>query len=108
MITRFPRVSMLLIAPRRRLKSPQMSPWHSAGVMFSTFMIGSSRIGLPFLNPFLPRRDVFPRNDAANDFVLDGKTLATFRGTDVHFHVPILTAAARLLDQLANAMGAAR
>ena len=26
-----------------------MSPWYSSGVVFSTFMIGSSRIGLAFL-----------------------------------------------------------
>ena len=28
--------------------SPIMSPWYSSGVVTSTFMIGSSRIGLAF------------------------------------------------------------
>src|SRR5262249_41768323 len=59
-----------------------------------------------FVDPLFDRRDVFPRNNAAHDLVLDGEALAALGGTDVHFHVPILTAAAGLFDQLANAMGA--
>ena len=39
---------MWTILPRRRFRSPSKSPWYSSGVVTSTFMIGSSRIGLAF------------------------------------------------------------
>ena len=57
------------------------------------------------LDPFLDRRDVFPRNDAADDFVLNDKSLAAFGRPHIHFDVSVLTATAGLFDQLADAMG---
>ena len=47
-----------------------------------------------FFDALLHRRDVFPRNNAAHDLVLDCETFAALAGTHVHFHVPVLTAAA--------------
>ena len=40
--------SMPRIVPRRRLMSPIRSPWYSSGVVTSTPMMGSSRIGFAF------------------------------------------------------------
>ena len=50
MVESLPLVSTPLMRARRRFRSPMMSPWNSSGVMFSTFMIGSRRIGLAFFN----------------------------------------------------------
>ena len=57
--------------------------------------------------PFLHRRDVFLRNVAADDLVLDDEALAALVGAHVDFDVAVLTAAAGLLDQFAFAMRAA-
>src|SRR5882724_6166712 len=47
-----------------------------------------------FLDSFFYGRNVFARNDAADDFVLDDKTFTALGWAHVHFHVSILAAAA--------------
>src|SRR5206468_7424376 len=47
-----------------------------------------------FLDAFFDGRNVFARNDAADDFVLDDKTFAALGWAHVYFHVSILAAAA--------------
>src|SRR5207248_10542337 len=61
-----------------------------------------------FLDAFFDGRNVFPRNDASDDLVLHGEAFAALGWTHVHFHVPILATAARLLNQLADAVRARR
>src|SRR6266496_6277327 len=57
-----------------------------------------------FLDAFFDGRNVFARNDAADDLVLDDQAFAAPGWAHVHFHVPILATAARLLNQLADAV----
>jgi hypothetical protein len=47
-----------------------------------------------FVDTFLHRRNVFPWNDTADDLVFDKQPFTARAGTHIHFHVPILTAAA--------------
>ena len=61
-----------------------------------------------FINALLDRRDVFARDNAANNLVFDHETGAAAAGTHVDFNVAVLTATARLLDQLANAVRVGR
>jgi hypothetical protein len=51
------------------------------------------------------RRDVFLRNDAADDLVLDDDTLAPFVGLDVDFGMAVLTATTALADELPSPRG---
>ena len=53
---------------------------------------------------FLDGGNIFARNDAANDLVFDEHPFATTSWAQIHLHVSILTAAAGLLDQLADTM----
>src|SRR5436853_31103 len=46
-----------------------------------------------FLDAFFDGRNVFARNDTADDFVLDDQTFAALGWAHVHFHVSILAAA---------------
>src|SRR5436190_3114122 len=51
-----------------------------------------------FLDAFFYGRNVFARNDAADDFVFDNQPGASSAGTDIYFDVAVLTAATRLFD----------
>ena len=48
---------MPTMRPRREFMSPMMSPATSAGVVTSTFMIGSSRIGCASMKTFCSPMD---------------------------------------------------
>src|SRR2546427_8764258 len=52
------------------------------------------------LHALLDRPDVLPRDHAADDVVLEHEAGARLAGLHVDDHVPILTAAARLADEL--------
>ncbi len=46
-----------------------------------------------FVDAFFDGRNVFARNDAADNFVFDNQPGASSAGTDIHFDVAVLTAA---------------
>src|SRR6266540_3843204 len=46
-----------------------------------------------FVDAFFDGRNVFARNDAADNFVFDNQPGASSAGTDIHFNVAVLTAA---------------
>ncbi len=61
-----------------------------------------------FLDSFLHRWNVFARNNAADDLVFDYQALAALARSHIDLDVAVLTAAARLLDQLPDAVRAGR
>src|SRR5215467_9058183 len=61
-----------------------------------------------FFDTLLHRRDVFARNNSADDFIFDDETFAALTRTKIDFDVAVLTATAGLFDQLADAVRVAR
>ena len=64
---------------------------------------GDDAVGHRLVDAFVNRVDIFFRNGAADDFVLDGESLAFFVRLNGEDDVTVLAAAAGLLDQLAFA-----
>src|SRR5207249_6611833 len=60
-----------------------------------------------FFDAFLDRGNIFARNHAADDLVIDHQTGTSASRTHVNFHVAVLSATAGLLNQFPDALSAA-